>query len=56
LHTLTYVALTVVVLALSVATSSWPAVSAGCVFTTIALSLAASVAAAGTGRDRPGER
>jgi uncharacterized membrane protein YdbT with pleckstrin-like domain len=52
-HTLAYVALTAIVLAVSVATSRWPAVSAGCVLAAIALSLAAAVAGTGACRDRP---
>jgi Protein of unknown function (DUF3040) len=56
LHTLAYAMLAVAVLALSVATSRWPAVSAGCVLATVALSLAAVVAGTGTCRDRPARR
>jgi hypothetical protein len=52
-QTLTYAALTAIMLAVSVATSRWPAVSAGCVLAAIALSLAASVAGTGACRDRP---
>lgn len=53
LHTLTYTTLIVVVLTLSVVTSRWPPVSAGCVLIAIALSLAATVAGTGACRDRP---
>jgi uncharacterized membrane protein YdbT with pleckstrin-like domain len=53
LRILTYATLMAVVLALGVATSRWPVVSAGCVLTAIALGLAADLAGTRTSRDWP---